>query len=960
MPIKKTDDAATVFHIVGIGASAGGLEAFKQFFLHTAADTGMAFVLVSHLDPDRDSLLADILQRSTIMPVAEALDQMPVEPNRVYVIPPNREMVIAQGRLQLSVPLEPRGQRMAVDKFLGSLAEDRKKSAIGIVLSGSGTDGTLGLQAIQDQGGVTFAQQPDTAEFDGMPSSAIQAGCATHILPVDKMPEAVLACAGTLASQTETPAFSTMKSGIRAILKQLLDFTGHDFSLYKKSTIVRRIERRMHQLHIEDIEVYAHYIEENPDESRNLFKELLINVTGFFRDAEAFAVLRNDILPKMCRDKADDYVFRVWVAGCATGEEAYTIAILLRELMEKTHQPFKTQIYSTDLDDSAIAVARQGIYPPSIAQDVAQERLQRFFTREDARYRVKKDIREMVVFATQNVIKDPPFTRIDLISCRNLLIYLTAELQNRLIPKFHYALNPGGVLFLSPSESIGNHTELFSSIHRKWKFYRVSHSNLSSRAAMARGMHRPAESGGKPPEQAMKKASRTKPLQHANYWTPVQCFAQASVTANLQGDIICSHGETGRYLHPASEHTKLNVIEMAREGLELELRSAFHAAAGEGIATLNREVRIESYGGSTSLSLSVKPLPCPVGAQRLLLVSFHDVTDTAVKLGRERSAKPGRIEELERDLAYLKECHQTTVEELQVSNEELKSTNEELQSTNEELQSTNEELETSTDELHLANEELITVNSELHSKIEQLERMQNDMKNLLDNISVGIIFLDRRLMIRSFTQEAVRIYPLIATDVGRPLNDFKPVVEEGGELLPAARSVLESLMPYERELKINGNAWVLARIQPYRMLDNVIDGIVLTFTDITARINAVAAQEALNLAEGIVNTVREPLVVLDSTMKVVTASRSFYQEFQVTAEETAGSLIFDLGCRQWDHPALHELLEKILPDDRGFEGFVLEQDFPVIGHRRIVLNARQFIGKAGEPQLILLSMEVDA
>jgi two-component system CheB/CheR fusion protein len=445
------------------------------------------------------------LQRTTSMPVVEALDQIQVEPNCVYVIPPNRDMAIFHGKLQLSVPNEPRGQRMPIDAFLRSLAEDQQENAIGIILSGTGTDGTLGLRAILGAGGVTLAQDPATAKYDGMPSSAIQAGYATHVLTVDKMPEALLAGARTFTVRTEIPNEPKATGGMNRILMQLRSITGHDFSLYKKSTIGRRIERRMSQHNIEDTDVYARYLKENPAEVHTLFKELLINVTNFFRDAEAFAVLEKDILPKLFKDKPDDYLFRVWVAGCASGEEAYSIAMLLRELMDQSHQELKVQIYSTDLDDDAIAIARAGFYPPNIAQDVTPERLRRFFIKEDAGYRVKKEIREMVVFAIQNVIKDPPFTKLDLLSCRNLMIYLEPELQNRLIPAFHYALKPGGVLFLSPSESIGNHTELFSSLNRKWKFYRATHSITTSRAAMANVLSWAAETADKSSEVAISK-----------------------------------------------------------------------------------------------------------------------------------------------------------------------------------------------------------------------------------------------------------------------------------------------------------------------------------------------------------------------------------------------------------------------------------------------------------------------
>jgi len=920
----------------------------------------MAFVLVSHLDPSHASILTEILQRCTTMPVIEAQDQAQVAPNCVYVIPPNRDMAIFHGALQLTLPEVPRGQRMPIDAFLRSLADDQGEQAIGIIFSGTGTDGTLGLRAILGGGGVSLVQEPAGAEFDGMPTSAIQAGYATHVLPVEKMPQALQADMRTLSVRHEAPPAPAAASGMNRILMLLRSATSHDFSLYKKSTIGRRIERRMSQHDIADTEVYARYLKEHPTEIQALFRELLINVTSFFRDAEAFVALKHDILPPLCTGKPEGYVFRVWVAGCASGEEAYSIAILLREFMDEIRQDFKVQIYATDLDDDAIAIARAGVYPPNIAQDVSPERLRRFFGKEEAGYRVKKDIREMVVFAIQNVIKDPPFTKLDLLCCRNLMIYLEPELQNRLIPAFHYALKPGGVLFLSPSESTGNHPELFSALNRKWKFYRATHSVASSRAVMASGMAWAADGSVKAPEEAMKKAKETNFAELARR-ALLQSYAPASVVTDLKGNLLYVHGDTGDYLRPAPGQATLNVIDMAREGLQLELRAAIQAA-GQGTPTLSREVSVKTNGNFQAAGFSVRPLPDPDAGEGLLLVSFQEAAPAApVKSQRGKRpavpAEPARVEELERDLAYTKENLQATIEEQQASNEELKSTNEEMQSTNEELQSTNEELETSKEELQSVNEELITVNAELQAKIEQLAGMQNDMKNLLDNISVGTIFLDAHLVIRRFTREAVRVYRLVASDVGRPLGDIKSDIV-GEDLLAEAKAVLDTLAPCEHEVRTTGGAWYLARIQPYRTLDNVIEGVVLTFTDISKGVAAeVAVQAARELAEGIVDTVREPLLVLNGALQVVSASRSFYRNFRVTPENTVGRLIYDLGNRQWDIPALRELLETLLPRDRSFDGYVVEHDFPAIGRRRMLLNGRRIVGKTEGTQLILLAME---
>jgi two-component system, chemotaxis family, CheB/CheR fusion protein len=948
------------FNIVGIGASAGGLEAFEQFFHQIPVDIGMAFVLIPHLDPSHGSLLTEILQRSTALPVHEALDQIQVEPNCVYVIPPNREMSIFHGKLLLSVPNEPRGQRMPIDAFLRSLAEDQQEKAIGIILSGTGTDGTLGLRAIQGAGGFTMVQEPATAKYDGMPTSALKAGYVNLVLPVDKMPDALQdGIKNWNARKISRVEGGSINNGFNTILLQLHTLTGCDFSLYKKSTISRRIERRMLQHSIEDYDVYSRYLKQNPAEAHLLFREMLINVTSFFRDPEAFAELQNEILPALLKDKPNNYLFRVWVAGCATGEEAYSIAIVLRELIDHTHQELKVQIYSTDLDDDAISVARAGLYPPNIAQDLTPERLKRFFVKEETGYRIKKDIREMVVFAIQNVIKAPPFTTLDLLSCRNLMIYLKPELQDRLIRSFHYALKSGGVLFLSSSESIGNHTDLFSPLNRKWKLYRAIHSLAATRAMVNQGFSWSSESEGKMLESAAIKPKETN-LPELTRRVLVQFFAPASVVTDTKGTILFIHGETGKYLRPAPGHASLNILEMAREGLELELRAAIHAAANEDIPTINKSLQVKTNGGYTVINLSVRALPGQNDGQNLLLVSFQEITGASPISKRKRITKPAelsRIEELERDLTYLKESNQVIIEEQQVSNEELKSTNEELQSANEELQSSNEELETSKEELQSVNEELITVNSELQGKIEQLSTIQNEMKNLLEIISIGIIFLDRRLRIRSFTRDAVRVFRLVASDVGRPLNDIRSVVT-GEDILAAAQTVLETLIPYERELDIGNGTWMLARIQPYRTIDNLIDGVVMTFTDITARITSIARDEALQLAESIVKSIREPFVVLDNDLKVITASPIFYRDFQIASEETLGQSFYELNNRQWDSPALRELIETLVMHNDSHEEYKLEYNFPGQDQRIMLLNARRITGRIGGKNMILLSMEM--
>ena len=977
------------FPIVGIGASAGGLEAFQQFFRACPPDTGMAFVLVSHLDPSHESLLTEILQRITAMPVMQVQDKTQVKPNRVYVIPPDREMNILGGALQLSMPNQERGQRMPIDTFLRSLADEQGGRAIGIVLSGTASDGTLGLRAILGAGGICMVQDPSTAKFDSMPRSAISAGYTTHTLPVEEMPAMLKLVASQAAFRLAAPVLVSDKAirDLNQVLLQLRASTGHDFSLYKKSTIGRRIERRMANHHIDSTSVYARYLKDNPAEARALFRELLINVTSFFRDPEAFEVLKNTILPPLLAGKPQGYVFRVWVAGCASGEEAYSIAIVLRELIDemrvRDEQELAIQIYATDLDDEAIALARSGRYPPNIAQDITPQRLHRFFVKDEAGYKVTPSIREMVVFAVQNVAKDPAFTKLDLLSCRNLLIYLEPALQDRLILSFHYALKPDGVLFLSASESITNHPDLFAAVDRKWKFFQAKHAaavpypgnvekwalmtNKSMPGAGAIAIDRPnAASAGS--------------IGELSHRALLKFYAPASVTTDVKGNILFVYGDTGKYLRPAPGPVSNNVIDMAREGLQLELRKAILGAVAQASPVLNQHVLVKSDGDFIRTVFSVHLLSgqragaAAEASEPLLLLSFWEAAETELTKkrttkpaagkrltsDRSRSADVDRIGMLERELAYARESLQATIEEQQATNEELKSTNEELQSANEELQSSNEELETSKEELQSLNEETYTVNGELSAKVEQLSGIQNDMKNLLDSVNTGTLFLDHHLMIRRYTPQAVKVYRLIASDVGRPLGDITSNIQ-GEDLLVELQSVLDTLIPREREVRTVDGSWYLASMKPYRTLDNIIAGAVLTFTNVTefklASIKLADADEArARLAEGIVNTVVEPLIVLDGSLKVISASRSFYEHFQVKEIETVGRKIYALGNGQWDIPALRQLLEDILPREQVIERYEVKHAFPLLGSRRMVLNARRIVTTAGNTDLILVAM----
>ncbi len=971
--ISPSDEAPDNIHnahipIVGIGASAGGLESFEQFFRHMPTDAGIAFILAPHLDPDHESMLADILGRNTAMPVVEARDLMTIEADHVYIIAPNREMSIFHGQIHLTTPDTTKGQRMKIDLFFRSLAEEMEDKAIGIVLSGTGTDGTLGLRAIQGAGGLTIVQDPENAKYTGMPISAIESGYATFVLPVEQMPEQLIASVNVLFSKAytqgrgEEPAGIDKKSTISRILRIIRTKTGHDFSQYKKSTIHRRIARRMALHVIEDTETYARYMEEHPEEVKTLFRELLINVTSFFRDPEAFEALKNSVLPDIIREKREYEPIRVWVPGCSTGEEAYSLAIIIREILDDQRKDCKVQIYSTDLAEDVIAIARKGFYPPNISADISADRLKKFFLREENGYQVKKEIREMIVYATQNIIKDPPFTKLDLLSCRNLLIYLESELQSKLLSTFHYALNPQGILFLSSSESIGSHTDLFKAINRRWKIYEATGIKLGVPAVMETPLSW-SDSHPQMPQSLLpvRQSTELKTVDMMR-WALLRAYTPPSVVTDEEGNVLYVHGDTGKFLRPAQGQMSISVIDMAREGLDLDLRTAIFTAKSQKKIVQVKNLQVRTNGGFEPVDLEVRPIISSDPLQGALIISFH-LADAIFKesgqkqTSRRKQSKPGRIEELEQELQYLKENLQATVEEMQAGTEELKSTNEELQSTNEELQSTNEELETSREELQSVNEEMMTVNAELQSKIGELIGIQNDMRNFQASTGIGTVFLDTNLLIRQFTPEILKIYKIVNSDIGRPLNDIKSVLLSD-DLLDYASDVLASLIPKEREVQTLDNQWYLVRILPYRTLENVIDGVVISFIDITSR---KAAEDevirAREYAESIVDTVREPLLILDRDLTVISASGSFYQSFQTTQAETEGKNILEIGEGQWNIPHLITLIQTILPEKTSFKDVQVSQIFPDGDERIFIVNGRAIREKDQESYLILLAIE---
>jgi len=852
------------FPIVGIGASAGGLGAFEAFFAGMPADIdpGMAFVLVQHLAPDHKSILTELIQRYTRMKVFEVEDGVRVRPNCAYIIPPGRDMAFLNGTLQLLEPSAPRGQRLPIDFFFRSLAQDQGERAICIVLSGTGSDGTQGVRAIKAEGGMVMAQAPGSAEYDGMPSSAIATGLVDYELAPSEMPAQLMAYSahvfGRRLRSSTAPAPKT-ENALKKLFVLLRAQTGHDFSNYKPSTIHRRIERRMDVQQIESMDAYVEYAQKTPAEVEALFRDLLIGVTNFFRDEEAFKALEEEAIPRLFAGKTANDVIRVWTPGCSTGEEAYSLAILLQERLEVLKQTYTLQVFATDIDSQAIATARLGIFPASSAANLSPERLARFFTAEPdgSAYRIHKSIRDLLIFSEQDVIKDPPFSKLDLISCRNLMIYMGADLQRKLIPLFHYALKPGGILFLGTSESVGEFGDLFAVMDRKAKLYeRKDEVHGTRREAMSRFLSPSMAKTATLHRTGGKTESTPKiPLRELTEQALLKQLAAAGALVNGQGDILYLHGRAGMYLEPPSGEVGINnILTMAREGLRRELTTALHKAAAAKETISCPGLSVKTNGRFTTVNLSVRPVtagPQVPPETPLFLVILEEAANLPQAPQAEGSSQDGlkhpdadaakRIALLTRELRAKEEYLKVTNEALETSNEELKSSNEEMQSVNEELQSTNEELETSKEELQSVNEELATVNAELQTKVADLSRSNNDMNNLLAGTGIGTVFVDHRLRILRFTPSATRMINLIQSDVGRPVSHIVSNLVGYDSLVADTQAVLDTLVPREVEVQTAEGKWYALRIQVYRTLENVIEGAVITFVEITEMKRAEAA-----------------------------------------------------------------------------------------------------------------------
>jgi len=959
---ESSKPANNTFPIIGIGASAGGLEALKSFFSKVPKNSGMAYIVVVHLSPKQPSMMPELLQKVSSIPVIIAKDGKTVESNNVYVIPPDKEINIFKGKLQL-LDVVDRKIFHPVDSLFKSLALDQDHFACGIVLSGTGTDGTLGVKEIKANGGLILAQSETSASYDGMPRSAVNTGQIDFILPPEEMPSTIINYfqhPQTIYNQHTTTTTKEHEKCLSKIFNILRTRVGHDFSLYKVNTLLRRISRRMGLNQIDSHELYVRFLRGNPNEVDALFRELLIGVTSFFRDPESFAIIKNDLLPPILDQMTDDSTFRVWIPGCSTGEEAYSLAIILRECLDKISKRIHLQLFGTDIDSHAIDKAREGIFPESIRSDVNQERIKRFFIKEDNHYRVHKEIRDCVVFSVQDIIKDPPFSRLNLLCCRNLMIYLDTEAQKKLLPLFHYTLQPESTLVLGSSETIGGFTNLFEVVNNKWKIFkrREIPQQLRQHIDFPSGLTQVEN------DVSLSPAATNTPKSKIDLITQKAILDQFGPTAILvdgRGDIQHFQGRSGLYLEPPTSGAPTNnILDLAREGLRIELSSALRSAKASNQKITRKRVNVKTNGDFQLIDLHVSPQHSPKELSGLFLVVFEKIDVDIQSPDSKQSEQVGleietnKIRELEKELQITRESHQTTIEELELSNEELKSTNEEMQSSNEELQSTNEELESSKEELQSLNEELQTVNAELQSKVDELSAAQDDMRNLLNSTEIATIFVDNDMHIRRFTPQATHIVNLIQNDIGRPLQHVVNNLANDG-MIKDLSDVLSKLSPKETEVETTKGDWFNMRIIPYRTTDNRIDGAVLTFSKISEqkfthkelKISILEKEQAFDLIESIFNMNADPILVIDSRGKIVIANESLASLMEDKLENVTGIDILNSSDSIFYQKSIKKELQSSLQKGKDFEIDNLEiktstdtQNYKV--HGRIIKKSNEF------------------
>jgi two-component system CheB/CheR fusion protein len=967
----ESSDVSSVL-VVAIGASAGGLEAFTQLLSHLPVNSGIGYVLVQHLDPMHASILAELLARASAIPVLQATDGQRIEADHVYVIPPGTEMTLADGHLELAPRERTGGPARSIDVFFRSVAGVHGSDAIGVVLSGTGSDGALGLEAIKAAGGITFAQAPASAAYDGMPRAAAATGCVDFVLPPSEI-AAHLARIGQ--SGLRHPDEGAPPAGAADPLGTVFDLlrrhTGVDFAQYKLGTVQRRIVRRMALRNVDALTDYVELLRAEPAELDNLYADLLIGVTRFFRDPELFTLLSETVFPEMLKRRESGGAIRIWVPGCATGQEAYSVAISMIESLGNAPTATPIQLFATDLSEAAITIARAGLYPHSIEADLSPERLRRFFVKEAHGYRVAKAIRELCIFAPQNIASDPPFSQLDLISCRNVLIYLKPVLHDRILALFHYALRPGGILVLGNSESTGVASSLFSPIDKKWRIY-------ARQATLGRSRYVdfPASSRTRT-KAALSTGETTRPqsvheIQRAADQIVLGSYAPAGVVIDDQLQVVQFRGRTGDFLEPAAGTASFDLLGMARHDLRSELRVAIRKARGEAGVVRSEGIPIHDDSKLRYVDIEVIPFKVISSEAQFFVVLFEDIDRATATRRRARQrrvrrrgeekrdgagSRRGASGELEQELDAAKRRLQELTEEYGFAIGELQAANEEVQSTNEELQSTNEELETAKEELQSANEELATLNDELRARNYELGSLNDDLTNLLTSMHVPAIIVGTDLRIRRFTAGAERLMNIVPSDLGRRVGDLDATVDVP-ELEKLITDVVETLVVQEREVRDRGGRWYSMLIRPYRTADHSVSGAVIVYQDIDERKHHVEKlDEARRYADAIVDTVGEPLLVLDAAFRVQRANRAFYEMFETSAAKTESRSLLELGDGQWDIPRLRALRDEVPHDEIVFTGIEVEHVFPAIGRRVVLLNGRRIDFDDGRAPLILLAIE---
>jgi two-component system CheB/CheR fusion protein len=941
----QSESKAPPFLVAGVGASAGGLEAFTRMLAPIGAGSRLAVVLVQHLSRTHHSLLPTLLAAKTALHVKEAEDGAAIQPGTAYVIRPDTRMTVLDGFLRV-VPRPPaeHGVDAPIDRLFESLAEQYKEKAIGIVLSGSGQDGAAGARLIKAAGGIVLVQDPSEAQVDGMPRAAVARDAADLVLPAQEIAAELMRLArhpffnisDSLGAEEESSEANDEATQFRSVFQLLRRSTGVDFTHYKSPTIRRRVRRRMALHHVQELPEYVRFLQKNPEEIRSLHDDILIHVTGFFREPDSFVAL-TEVFEEIVKARQDDTPIRAWVPGCSSGEEAYSLAIALLEHLDD-RQDIQVQIFGTDVSQKMIDRARAGVYPQSAFESMSPERLRRFFVSVDGGYRVTTAVRERCVFARQDITRDPPFSKLDIVLCRNLLIYLGPTLQRRAIGIFHYALNPQGFLMLGRSETIGAHADLFSVADGRWKIYRRKPGTVSPRE-IDFGTRSVPTIDPKQPSQPGITAPRPRQdwdVQGEANRLLLDRYAPPSIIVDEESRIVRSRGHTSRFLELPNGDASLDALKMVRAGLLAPLRSALIEARKHETNVRKEGLRIRTDDGTHRVNLDVTPLGR--GENRHYLIQFESDDQPVVRSANRRQRKaPGKdavLQQLEEELGATREHLQSMIQDLEAANEELQSANEEILSSNEELQSTNEELDTAREELQSTNEELSTVNDELQSRNLQLTEANSDLVNLLASVQIPIVMVSSDLKIRLFTPAAERVLNLIPSDVGRPIGHIKPNIR-CPELEVMIRDVVDMVSVREREVSdSDGNTFVL-RVRPYKTLENRIDGAVLALFDVSA-----AFKLARETGEAIMARLPEPAILLDTDLMVQRANRAFYAVFQMSPRETEGKPVFELDGSNWDLPGLRQLLEDVLPAQKTFEGFPAEQTFTRVGTKKLLLDAR--------------------